>query len=364
MKKLRIIPVCLLLLAVSIGCSVEDGIDQDTSFLKTANIENLNVLFDISNDNSGNVTITPTSEGAITYVVDYGNGTGVDASATVEPGNNTTHAYPEGDYTVTVTAKNVSGQETIAEFPLSVVYRAPENVNITLFGDMQVSASADYAESFLVYYNDVENEEPTPLAIGEVLPAHTYPSTGAPFTLQVVALSGGEATTVVNKTLFGLPIDFEIPDVAFFGTFDDWGQQAFEVVENPDPSGINTSNTVGKYINGHAPWSGTYSPLNIPINFEYGQIIEIMVYNPDAANIGKQLNVELEWPVGGSEAQPYGAILKEAITTSGEWEILTFDFSAMGSIPVDAKFTQLVLRFNDVAEGTGEIIYIDNITLK
>lgn len=363
MKKLRIIPGFLLILAVALGCSVEDGIDGDTSFIESANTENLDVIFDMTQDNSGNVTITPSAQGAASFIVNYGDGTGSDSSVTLRPGENTTHSYDEGNYTVSVTAKNIGGESTTAEFPLAVVYRAPENLQVTISGNMQVSATADYADSFLVYYGDVENETGIPLAVGEQLPAHNYPATGAPFNLRVVALSGGQATTEVVKTLFGLPIDFEIPDVAFFGTFDDWGQQAFEVVDNPFATGINTSSRVGKYTNGHAPWSGTYSPLNIPINFEHGKVIKVMVYNPDAANIGKNLNMELEWPVGAGDAQPYGAILKMPITTSGAWEELTFDFSNVESIPDDAKFTQLVFRFNDVAEGTQEVIYIDNITL-
>ncbi len=363
MKKLRIIPGFLLVLAVAVGCSVEDGIDGDISFVETANTENLDVIFDITNDNSGDVTITPTAEGALSFEVDFGDGTGSDSSVTLKAGEKTTHSYAEGNYSVKVTAKNIGGETTTAEFPLSVVYRAPENLQISLSGNMQVSATADYADSFLVYYGDVVNEVGTPLAVGQQLPGHTYPGTGAPFTLRVVALSGGAATSEVSKTLFGLPINFEIAGVAFFGTFDDWGQQAFEVVDNPNPSGINTSARVGKYINGHAPWSGTYSPLNIPINFEHGKTIKVMVYNPDPANIGKNLNLELEWPVGAGSAQPYGAILKMPVTTSGVWEELIFDFSVIESIPDDAKFTQLVLRFNDIAEGTEEVIYIDNFTL-
>ena len=362
MRKINFLPGLFLLLVLA-GCSQEEGIDQDTSFLDSVNTENIDAIFEITNDNSGNVTITPTGEGVTRYTINYGDTSGPEGSVMLKPGESTTHSYEEGSYTVTVIAHNLAGEEIAAEFPLEVTYRAPENLVITTSGNMQVSATADYAESFLVYYGDQEDEVPTVLSMGEVLPPHTYPATGGPFTLRVVALSGGAATTEATKDLFGLPITFEVPDVAFFGTFDDWGQQAFSVVENPDPSGINTSENVGKYTNGHAPWSGTYSPLNIPVYFEHGQVIKVMVYNPDPANIGKLLNLELEWPVGASTAQPFGAILKEPITTSGEWEVLTFDFSGMESIPDDAMFTQIVFRFNDTAEGQGEVIYIDNITL-
>ncbi|NJW52129.1 PKD domain-containing protein [Salinimicrobium oceani] len=363
MKKIKILFGFFALLTFAVGCSLEDGIDGDTSFLNSINTENIDAIFEITNDNSGNVTITPTGEGVTRYKVIYGDGSGSDGAVTLSPGQSTTHSYAEGSYTVTVVGMNLAGEEVSQDFPLTVTYRAPENVTVTTSGNMQVSASADYAESFLVYYGDVENETGTPLAVGETLPPHTYPATGAPFTLRVVALSGGAATTEVAKELFGLPITFEREGGAFFGTFDDWGQQAFEVVDNPASSGLNTSAKVGKYTNGHAPWSGTYSPLNIPLNFEHGQVVKVMIYNPDSANIGKMLNLELEWPVGGSEANPYGAILKQPITKSGAWEELTFDFSAMESIPDDALFTQLVFRFNDTAEGTEEVIYMDNITL-
>lgn len=366
MKKLKIIAGFLFLLAFAVGCSVEDGIDSDTSFVETANTKDLKVIFDKAEDNSGKVTITPTAEGAVSFDIDYGNGTGSDSSVTIKPGENTTYSYPEGEYTVTVTAANIGGEETTAEFPLSVVYRAPENISVTqnVDGyDVTISAEADYAKYFMVYYGDVEGEEGTPMALGETLPPHTYAEDGI-YNVRVVAYSGGAATseTVVPVYVYApfiLPVTFE--DLYFFGTFG--GGQGFETVENPEKSGINTSQHVGKFIRGFEFWSGTYSPLAEPIDFSQGQVITIMVYNPDPALIGKNLNVELEWPVGAESANPYDAILKVPVTTSGEWEQLTFDFSSMTSIPDDAKFTQLVLRFNDSTDGAGDVIYIDNITL-
>lgn len=363
MKKLRIIPGFLFLLAVATSCSVDDGIDQDTSFLSTANTENLTALFDISNDNSGNVTVTPTAQGATSYTIDFGHGD----PATVTPGMNATHSYPEGDYTVAITAQNVGGGETTEEFPLSVVYRAPENVvvNQSVNGyDLTVSAEADYAKSFTVYYGDVENEQGTPMALGETLPPHTYAKDGI-YNLRVVANSGGAATTeaVVPVGIyvpFILPIDFE--NLYFFGTFGDG--QGFATVENPDKSGMDTSDMVGKFTRGFQAWSGTYSPLAEPIDFSKGKVLTMMVYNPSPDNIGKKVNMELEWPEGASVATPYGPVVKKAaVTKSGEWELLTFDFSDMDAVPDDAQFNQLVFRFNDAEEGAGAVIYFDNITL-
>ena len=355
----------LLLLVMAAGCSEKDGIEDDLSFLNSAAASKVDKIFDISNDNSGNVKITPLGEGVSSYTVNFGHGTGAAASAVVMPGNSVTHAYPEGSYTVNIVAKDIAGKETTTTYPLKVTYRAPEKVDVKIDADMRVSATADYAKSFMVYYGDVANETGTPLALGQTLPAHIYPAgTATPYTLRVVALSGGAATTAVTKALFGFPIDFETAAVDyFFGTF---GNVNFSRVANPAPGGINTSAMVGKYEkpSNAETLSGTYSPLNIPMNMAYGKKVKVLVYNPSAANIGKMLNVELEAAVAGTGATANGvAVLKAPITKSGEWEELVFDFGTIAAIPNTARFNQLVLRFNDVARGAGEVIYLDNFRL-
>lgn len=372
MKKIKLFSGSGLLLLLAMACSVPDGIDDNTTVNATT-VQELAADIEVSNDNSGKVTITPTAEGATLYTVNFGEGSGSDASTTVRPGEHAVHSYPEGSYTVNVIAKNIAGDETSSEFPLTVTYRAPENlsVNPVVNGyNLSVSAEADYANSFLVFYGDTENEVGTSMAVGETLPPHTYESAGI-YDVKVVAQSGGAATseTVVPVTInepLKLPITFEEEWVNyFFGTFDDNNNyvQAFSIVDNPKKAGLNASNKVGKYTNGFASWSGTYTPMNEPIDFSEGKVIKIMVYNPDPANIGKKLNMELEKPVGVAGDQPYGAILKQPLTKSGEWEELTFDFSTITAIPDNSRFNQLVFRFNDSAEGTGEIIYIDNITI-
>lgn len=361
MKKIKLIFGIIALLVVVSSCTKIEGIDQDLSFLNSAGSTNPITNLVISDDNSGIVKISPTGNGVSSFTVNFGHGTGSAAFATVMPGASTTHAYPEGSYTVTVVANDLAGKGTPTAYPLKVTYRAPENVIIKIEGDMVVSATALYAKSFLVYYGDVADEVGTPLAIGEKLPAHIYPN-GDSYTLKVIALSGGAAKTEVVKTLFGLPMTFESATTDyFFGTFG--AGQTFEKVANPNSGGLNTSATVGKLTRGYEAWSGTYSPLNIPMNFAYGKKIKLLAYIPDAALIGKKLNVELEWAVGTSAANPWNAIIKTAVTTSGAWEELVFDFGTNTAIPADARFTQIVFRYSDQVLGAGPIIYIDNIRL-
>ncbi|MCK9412991.1 MAG: hypothetical protein M0Q53_11865 [Prolixibacteraceae bacterium] len=368
MKKITMIySLALLVLISATGCTLKDGIDQDVSFLKTAVSANVNKIFDIKNDNSGKVTITLAGEGVTSFLVGFGHGTGSGATATVLPGGNTTHVYPEGSYTVSIATNDIAGNKTSTTYPLVVTYRAPENIAVTLnqsVHNLKVKAKADYAASFMVYFGDVANEAGTALATGAEI-SHDYATSGN-YNVRVVALSGGAAksektTAIVVTDPFGLPITFDNAFVSyFFGTFGD-GQQ-FATVANPSATGLNTSAKVGKLTRGAQGWSGTYSPLNVPIDFATGKKIKVLVYNPDPALVGKKLNVELEWAVGGVPSNGV-AVLKMPLTTSGAWEELVFDYSGIAGIPAGTKFTQLVLRFNDSANGAGAVIYVDNFRL-
>jgi hypothetical protein len=361
MKKINIIISLLALITTMTACK-KDGIDTDLSFLNSASSANLSKIFDISNDNSGNVKITPLGQGASSFIVKFGEGTGAGASASVMPGFSASHAYPEGSYTVTIISKDLAGKETTTTYPLQVTYRPPENINVTTTTDvhlLKVKATALYAASYLVYFGDVPNEVGTPLATGAEV-SHTYANAGT-YNVKVVALSGGAAksettTPVIIYDPFGLPITFDLTTINyFFGTFG--GGQQFAVVANPNSSGLNTTSKVGKFTRGFESWSGTYSPLNTAIDMAAGKKIKVWAYNPDPAMIGKKLNVELE---AGSSLANGVAVLKTAFTTSGAWEELVFDFGTIAAIPSTEKFKQLVLRFNDGVNGAGAIIYVDN----
>ncbi|WP_395050731.1 hypothetical protein [Flavobacterium sp.] len=359
MKNIKLIFSFVLLLAVTISCSIPDGIDQDTSFLSSAASANVSKVFNICTDNSGIVRISPTGEGVTSSKVIFGHGIGKDASAIVNPGSSASHTYPEGSYTVTIIYTDIAGNQTTSTYPLVVTFRAPENVVIKTSGEMKVSVSALYAKSFIVYYGDVANEVGTPLDLGKTLPAHTYPAPGSsPFVLKVVALSGGAATTTVNKTLYDLPIDFETPDVDIFAPFGS-PISLFATVNNPNATGLNTSAKVGMFTKGGTT-SGTLSAFNIPINFAYGKKIKVMVYNPTPANIGKNITLLLQAPVVAGQPAAGVAIKKVPITTSGAWEEIVFDYGTISAIPAGAKFGQLVMRFNDTQAGAQEVFYVDN----
>ncbi len=378
MKKIKLIYSFVVLLLITAGCSKKDGIDKDLSFLSSAASSNTAKIFDISNDNSGNVKVTPVGLGVTTSTITFGHGTGAAATATVTPGGNATHTYPEGSYTVTIVSTDIAGKQTTATYPLVVTYKAPENLLPNKSSSRNggaVKPTSLYTASYKVDWGD--GTPVMPFAFG-TMENHIYASPGT-YNVKVTAVSGNalySGAAVKDTTFpivivpppaapFALPITFDDAAVNyFFGTFG--GGQAYATVANPNMSGLNTSASVGRWTRGWDSWSGTYSPLNLFMDFATTKKIKVLVYNTDAALIGKMLNVELESSLGGVPGNGVG-VKKVALTTSGVWEELVFDFSTT-AIPANAKFGQIVFRFNDSYTGAGvggqgTILYIDNIRL-
>lgn len=378
MKKVKIFFGFAAILFVATGCSKIDGIGNDTASLNTVNATNLAKIFDISTDNSGNVKVTPIGNGVTSSVINFGHGTGAAATATVTPGGNATHAYPEGSYTVTIVSTDIAGKKTTTTYPLVVTYKAPENLLPNKSSGRNggaVKPTSLYTASYKVDWGDATPVQSFALGAME---NHIYAAPGT-YNVKVTAVSGNalySGAAFKDTTFpiviapapaapFALPITFDDAAVSyFFGTFG--GGQAYATVANPNMSGINTSASVGRWTRGWDSWSGTYSPLNLFMDFAATKKIKLLVYNTDPALIGKSLNVELESSLGGVPGNGVG-VKKVALTTSGTWEELVFDFSTT-AIPANSKFGQIVFRFNDSYTGAGvggqgTILYIDNIRL-
>jgi len=363
MKKIKYILSLFILFAFMIGCT-EDKYDDLSSLNSVITPGNIEALFDITNDNSGNVTITPSGEGVSSYKVYFGDAT--TEPELVQAGKKVVHKYAEGEYTVKVVGVALDGAMTETTYPLSVVYRAPEALEVAFTKTgyvLKVEADADYAASYLVFFGDVADEVGTPLASGGEV-THDYGGSGT-FNVKVIALSGGAAQTeeITEVTMFDpylLPIDFENPFVDYvFFTFG--GGQQFTKEANPDASGLNTSATVGRFRRGWEEWSGVITPvLDAPMDFSAGNKMRILVYNPDPANIGKLLKLELQ----AGTIDNGIANLEVPVTVSGQWEELVFDYGPMindGTIPGDTTMTRFVLRFNRGTNGDFATLFIDDI---
>ena len=150
MKTLKyILSLCVVILALT-TCSDDE---KDLNFI--SNVEapsDLAMLFQVTQDNTGLVTIIPTAQGAIGFDIYFGDDT--PDPENFNNGQNTTHTYAEGVYTVTAIAYGVTGLETTFSQELVVSFQAPANVDVVIENDpaislqVNINATADFAVSF------------------------------------------------------------------------------------------------------------------------------------------------------------------------------------------------------------------------
>lgn len=198
MKNIKLILSFVLILAVSIRCSVPDGIDDDTSFVSSVGAPtNISALYNITQDNTGLVTITPNGDGATSFDINYGDGT--IQPATVTPGNSTSHKYKEGTFSVKIVATSINGTKSEVIQNLVVSFKAPQNLVATITNDLLVSKKvnvtikADYATMFDVFFGEPGKDTPVS-ANADQTASYTYAKAGT-YKIKVVAKSAAIKTT-------------------------------------------------------------------------------------------------------------------------------------------------------------------------
>ena len=135
-----------------------------------------------------------------------------------------------------------------------------------------------------------------------------------------------------------LPMDFEMDIVTTdFVDFD--GGMAM-VIDNPDPSGINTSSKVAQVVrDGGAIWAG--SKISLDANIDFSTLNELTMKVWTTAPIGTTVKFKLEGD--GSEERDVQT------TKSGEWEELTWDFTGTPMLYNDLVF---MFDFGNVGDGS------------
>jgi hypothetical protein len=346
--------ISLFAVFLFLSCNNDDLID----LIDVEGPTNITAEFAITQDNSGRVTITPNALSASIFEVYFGDGT--DEYATVQTGESVERIYAEGTYNVRIVAKTINGKTAEATSQLTVSFRPPENLVVDIEYDSEnnfkiyVSASADYATLFEVYFGDVTDEEPTSLMLEETID-HVYDEVGE-YQLRVVALSGGESTTEITETVnivnpLTLPIDFE--DSTLDYTFVDFGNVVSEVVDNPYASPNNESSRVGQSFKpvGAEVWGGSFLELDEPVDFSSLNHISLNVWSPVSGIVVK---MKLE--------NDDASITHEVDITNtidNEWETLTYNFA---NAP-EADYVKVVLFFDFGNEGNDNYYYFDDIKL-
>jgi len=358
----RIKYICFLLMGMLVLGACEKETYDDLTMLDSITAPaKLSAMYNITQDNSGLVTITPNGEGLAYTLVYLGDATA--SPVNVYAGKSTTHRYAEGTYTVKLRGVAVDGTTTEASQPLTVSFKKPENVQMTATIDaanklkVNVTAKADFETLFNVYFGEDPNQ--TPVAFLETETAsHIYSRTGT-FTIRVVALSGGAATTEVtsNVTIVNpivLPVTFEDPTQTYPYLNFDGGVST--VIDNPQKTGINTTNKVTRMVkNAGQPWGGSILGLGAPIDFSVNKLFRMKVWSP---RVGAKVLLKVENATNNAIN-----FEKEVVTTiANGWEDLAFDYSA-----IDARsYQNLVIIFDLGTMGDGSAnftFYYDDIRL-
>jgi hypothetical protein len=337
-----------LLLAVLSGCEKETH--DDIAFAQSGNApDKLSAIFEITQDNTGMVTITPNGTGAVSYDVFFGDNT--TAPSRVAAGKNITHKYAEGNYNVKLVAHGINGKTTEATQQLTVSFKAPENLEFTVTVDpansmkVSVTAKALYETNFKVYFGDVPNEIPVTFSEGDVV-THTYAAVGN-YQVKVVAFSGGAATTELTKQVtivnpVVLPITFESSTIAY--SFINFDGGNVTVINNPQSNGINTSSKVGRMIKSAGQtWGGSVVTLGAPIDFSANKVFRMKVFSP---RVGAKVLLKVENMSNGAVSYE-----KEVLTSvANSWEDLAFDYTGINT---SNTYQKIVLIFDNGIMGDG-----------
>ncbi len=170
--------------------------------------------------------------------------------------------------------------------------------------------------------------------------------TGADYFFDDIQLTTGAEQLV-------LPLTFQSSTLTY--TFTGFGNASATVVDNPDPSGINTSTKAGALTkaSGAEVWAGSFIELQQPIDFSALSKIKMKVWSP-AAGITVKFKME-------NLANSNINIERDATTTvANGWEELTYDFTGIVS---SNNYQRVVVFFDFGNAGTGATYYFDDIKL-
>ncbi|MCH8558565.1 MAG: T9SS type A sorting domain-containing protein [Balneolia bacterium] len=143
-----------------------------------------------------------------------------------------------------------------------------------------------------------------------------------------------------------LPQDFEEDDFDWNFAFFGFESGMMARVGNPDPSGINTSDWVGRMIKGSGPfWAGGFMHIDEPFTIDADMPVATMkVWSP-------RENVPILFKV---ENQTTGAEYEmiSNTTVAGEWEEMSWDLSGAGTTG-EWDVIVMIFDFQDGAVGDG-----------
>lgn len=349
----------IVVLSITTLISCSDDERPETLVNQVAPPSNIEVAVTVTQDNSGVVTFTPSGISVASFTVNYGDGSEVES---IVAGETASHVYTEGTFTVIITGFNLIGDEAQTTREVTLTFLPPENLAIEItpipgnsFG-IDVSATADFASNFDVFFGDVANETPTNFEAGSSA-THIYDEIGT-YEVTVIARNGGSATisgtetvTIVNPII--LPLDFEDTTQEFVIVGFEGAES--EIVDNPVSGGINTSLRVVQTVKteGAQFFAGTFTDVDLAIDFSTSGMLSIKSYSP---KVGIPVRVRIE-----NNGNTAAAELDVNTTVANQWETLVYDFS--GQLDPNAQYIRIVIFFEFIADlpGDGTTYFFDDI---
>jgi len=365
MKKIKFLYKILLALIIFSACTDEV---RDLTFLTTLEApSNVAATYDITQDNTGLVTITPTADGAESVYVFFGDGT--DEYEALNNGESIQRVYTEGIFDLILVAYNANGDPTEVTQQLIVSFQAPQNMVASVENDIAVSkqvnitATADFATMFDFYSGEVGVTQPAMTGnIGETI-SYIYATAG---TYAVKVVAKGAAIETLEYA-----VDFEVTEILaptktaptppnrndgdYISIFSDaytdvtlneipttWSETNFEVTT------IGTDN-VWKLSN--LDFLGMVTNYDTGIDVSLMEKLHIDYWVPSGTT--SELLVKIVNTLdGGEDIESLGT------TVAGSWQSIDLDMTGFdgGNLANKEKITQILID----ADVNAGIVYIDN----
>ena len=363
MKNVKKIYKSVLIILVIISCTD----NRDLGFLEEVVLpSNISALFDITQDNSGLVTITPSGEGASTFEIGLGDSS---ESVRITSGESIENIYTEGSYNVSITAFNIVGDSTQVNQQLVVSFEAPQNLEVVIENDastskqVNISATADFAISYEFHSGETGIDQPVATAnIGDGI-SYDYETPGI-YSVKIVAKGGAIETTEYNE-------DFEVTEIVFplssaptppnrndVDVVSIFSDVYTDETLNELPTIWSSTNFEEANIDSDNIWKLTSLDfLGIVTNYDTGidlsemEKMHIDYWVPEGTT--NELFVKIVNTVdGGEDIESLGA------TTGGSWQSIELDITAFdgGDLANKEKITQILID----SDGETPVAYIDN----
>ena len=235
---------------------------------------------------------------------------------------------------------------------MTAPYTAPDNLTWTLSEpEGEYPVLTINSGGFIGYYTGVSTYQIVKLEENEMF--LRYLDEAAPDLAWYLRLipegyeSGGEEPEPEPEPEnIALPLSFEEVEPVF----NVFGGSSYTFVDNPDASGINTSETVLETVHGGETWAGLFVDLTNPLDVSMVNMISLKVWAPQTGTFRLKLeNVD--------DSNDFVEIDQE-VTVANAWEELKFDVSEVPS----SVYARVVL-FPGWDVSNAGTFYIDDISL-